>query len=372
MKVIIVDDEQIAIEVLENQLKEIEGLEVVGKFKEPMEVLKNINDLEVDVVFLDMEMGKIHGLELAEILLRNISPLEIVFVTAYSEFALEAFEINAIDYLLKPVNQKRLLKTMEKLTKRIVNRKPHIEEIQKNDKELYIQVMEIFRIFDCNGNEIKWRTKKTKELFIYLWHHRNTGVNRSQIILDLWPDLFEEKAIALLHTTIYQLRKAMRDIDFENPVVLTNERYVLNIPLKSDLDDLKSIIASTDIKKMSVERANDLYPDDYLEVEGYEWALLRQEKIRSLFLDYLESYVLKVKHKEEQEDKFIEGCLKRMLQLEPYKIQYISLLLDFYGETRNMQKIILFMKKTKKKWSTDLGLELPKEIVDLYNKYIQF
>src|SRR5690625_4913254 len=120
MKVIIIDDEQLAVDVLEILLNKINGIEIVGKYTDPQMALLDIPKLNIDVDFIDMEMGELHGLEVAEIIQSTYpNHIEIVFVTAYPQFALEAFEVNAIDYLLKPVIQERLETTIHKVARRL-------------------------------------------------------------------------------------------------------------------------------------------------------------------------------------------------------------------------------------------------------------
>src|SRR5699024_3477363 len=140
MRAVIIDDEQLAIDVLEILLKELEGIEIVGKYTDPQIALTDIPKLNADVAFVDMEMGELHGLELTEIIQsRYPNHLEIVFVTAYPQFALEAFDVNAIDYLLKPVMKDRLKQTIEKLQNRLAHESKSKEQV--DDKELYVQVI---------------------------------------------------------------------------------------------------------------------------------------------------------------------------------------------------------------------------------------
>src|SRR5690625_2416915 len=191
MRVILIDDERLALEVLKISLLEIDGMEIVGMFTDPEQAREEMSQLKVDVVFLDMEMGSIHGLAFAEELMTIYPHVEVVFVTAYSEFAVEAFEVNAVDYLLKPVNVERLKKTIHKLDEKL---KLYGKDSGDEFEELFIQAMGHFRLFDKYQTEVKWRTRKAKELFAYLWHHRGHAIHKARIIEDLWWDFDEERA----------------------------------------------------------------------------------------------------------------------------------------------------------------------------------
>lgn len=370
MKVIIIDDEQMAIDVLEILLNQIKGIEIVGKYTDPQMVLVDLPKLNADVAFIDMEMGNMHGLELAE-MIQSTSPkyLEIVFVTAYPQFALEAFEVNAIDYLLKPVHQERLSQTMAKLDRRLGIYQKKQQQANQGKKDIFMQVMGSCHLFDANGHEVKWRTKKVKELFVLLWQQKEIGIHRSELIVQLWPEITEDKATTHMHTTVYQLRKAIRNIGYEQPVILRNGRYILNIQVNSDLDQLDIHFTSANKNAAIIENILKLYRGSYLEMEDYEWAFLKQEEIKNQLLDCLEKFVINHKPLASQR-KLLEICLKKMIELDPYNEQYAYLFLDFYGKTKELPKMIALFQDIKEKWIEELGVDIPKEIHDLYVKYI--
>ena len=101
MRVVLVDDEQLAIEMLEILLGKFQDIEVVVKYTNPELALQEITASAADVVFLDMEMGELNGIQLAEKLIKKLPNHNIVCVTAHAQFAVEAFEGIAADYLLK-------------------------------------------------------------------------------------------------------------------------------------------------------------------------------------------------------------------------------------------------------------------------------
>ena len=114
LKAIIIDDELYAREELNELLVESEQVDVIAHCANAIEGLKAINSLKPDVVFLDIHMPQVTGLELLSLLDSDTMP-KIVFVTAYDEYAIKAFEDNAFDYLLKPVESCRLLKTLKRV-----------------------------------------------------------------------------------------------------------------------------------------------------------------------------------------------------------------------------------------------------------------
>lgn len=113
MKAIVVDDEELAREALLELLNPFTEIEVVDTCRNGFELIEKVKLKKPDVIFLDIHMPQLDGFEVLE-LLGNDAPA-IIFVTAYDEFALKAFEANALDYLLKPINRSRLEKSIEKL-----------------------------------------------------------------------------------------------------------------------------------------------------------------------------------------------------------------------------------------------------------------
>ncbi len=121
IRAILVDDEIPAIERLGKLLKSYDDLEIVGEANDGLAALALIEEKKPDVVFLDIDMPELSGLEVAKTLGTKGPP--IIFVTAYDEYALEAFESSAIDYLVKPVNSSRLDFTIEKMRKSLLKTK---------------------------------------------------------------------------------------------------------------------------------------------------------------------------------------------------------------------------------------------------------
>src|SRR5210317_644014 len=109
IRCIIVDDEPIARDVLENHLKVIPVMEIVGKCKNALEAFQVISKKQVDLVFLDINMPEISGLSFAKSINKDI---KVIFTTAYREYAVEGFDLRAVDYLLIPISFERLFQAV--------------------------------------------------------------------------------------------------------------------------------------------------------------------------------------------------------------------------------------------------------------------
>lgn len=122
VRVLIVDDETLARSILAEHLQKIPDIEVVGQAANGFEAVKQTEELNPDLIFLDIQMPKLSGFEVLE-LLGERAPA-VIFTTAFDEYALRAFEVHAVDYLLKPVEPPRLAGAVERAAERLRNRTP--------------------------------------------------------------------------------------------------------------------------------------------------------------------------------------------------------------------------------------------------------
>lgn len=113
IKAIIIDDENYAREIIKEYLEDHSEIEIVGDYSDGFTGLKGINEHKPDLVFLDIQMPKLTGFEMLELIDENP---RVIFTTAYDQFAIKAFELNAIDYLLKPFSKERFDKALQKFT----------------------------------------------------------------------------------------------------------------------------------------------------------------------------------------------------------------------------------------------------------------
>ena len=121
LRVVIVDDEEPARALLREYLGRAGGVEIVGECRNGFEAVKAVNDLHPDLLFLDIQMPKLNGFEVLELLGRDVA---VVFATAYDEHAIRAFEVNAVDYILKPVSPERVKTALDRARERLAARTP--------------------------------------------------------------------------------------------------------------------------------------------------------------------------------------------------------------------------------------------------------
>jgi two-component system, LytTR family, response regulator LytT len=131
LRAVLVDDEQLARDELGFLLGQLNGIEVVGQAGNGFEALTTIDRLQPDVVFLDVQMPGLTGFEVARRMLDKEAPSHIIFVTAYDQHAIEAFEVNAVDYLLKPVDPGRLALAVQRTQRRVSPDRPSNDQLEK-------------------------------------------------------------------------------------------------------------------------------------------------------------------------------------------------------------------------------------------------
>jgi two-component system response regulator LytT len=139
LRAVLVDDEQLARDELGYLLGRLGGVDVVGQAGNGVEALTTIDRLQPDLVFLDVQMPGLTGFEVARRMVEQQTPSHIIFVTAYDQHAIEAFEVNAVDYLLKPVDQARLEVAVERARRRVGAERP--VEAGAPDLEKIIQLV---------------------------------------------------------------------------------------------------------------------------------------------------------------------------------------------------------------------------------------
>ena len=171
IRVIIVDDEELALNLLSSILTDIEGIELVAQCKNGHEAVEAVMTHSPDVMFLDIQMPEINGFDVIAAIQGDVLPL-VIFTTAYAEYAINAFRVQAVDYVLKPLNEDNILESVARAktllkANQIVRKKPELlevlqdisEKVQSNmarQKPATLIVKEIDRIALLDHSEIDW------------------------------------------------------------------------------------------------------------------------------------------------------------------------------------------------------------------------
>ncbi len=260
MNIIYVDDEKPAIDNFRLTTQRFSEIKSLHTFQSGEAALDFVKNNVVDVAFLDMEMPGIHGLELAKSLKKHDSQIRVVFVTAYSNYALEAWEVDATGYLLKPYSASDIHKELAKCTyKPLPSHKVVIETIPT----LNITV---------DGAPLYIPGAKTREMLALLIDRGGSGFSVSEGIACLWPERAANSATqSLCRMTWKRLSETLKSAGADGIVESTgNRRY-----LKTDAVDcdLYRIMAGD---KQTAKK----YSGEYL--REYEWAEERNAQLAKM------------------------------------------------------------------------------------------
>jgi DNA-binding LytR/AlgR family response regulator len=163
MKAVIVDDEPRAIALLESYIQHFNSIELVASFRNGLKALEYLSKEKVDLIFLDINMPHITGIALSRLIHKDV---KLIFTTAYSEYAVESYEVEAVDYLLKPISLERFSKAVSKLLAAEVQAKkeqPEIIHIKSGNRVHRVDVTDILYL-EKDGNYMTYHEPHRKIL----------------------------------------------------------------------------------------------------------------------------------------------------------------------------------------------------------------
>lgn len=279
IRTIIVDDEPAILHEMKYLLEELKAFDIVGAYTNPLKAIEEAVEKQPECAFLDMEMFGMGGIELAERLATINPEIDVVFVTAYNNYASQAFEVNAIDYILKPIKRERL----EKLLVKLLNKKGNNHKV--NDYKCSIKSFGNFEV-SIGDQTIKWKRSKTKELFANLLQLHGKSILKYKLCELLWPKLSQEQALANLQTSMWDIRKSFKDIGFEGiKLEYYDDRYFVKLE-QVTWDVLEFERYYQNYKKAGsqeeLEKALEHYSGEYLEGEEWLWAYAPRENYRNM------------------------------------------------------------------------------------------
>ena len=252
MKVLLLDDEELQLIRLEKETgKVLPKDSQIFSYSNPLEALKEIKDIKLDIAFLDIEMPGINGIDFAK-KLKKINPnINIIFVTAYNDYALEAYKLHASGYLSKPVNAEKIKEELEALRYPI--------EL-KGNKKIQIKCFGNFEIF-YKGEPIKFSYQKSKEVLAYLVDREGSLININELNAVLW----EEDHKSYLRNLIADIQQTLKAINCEEVFNKTHNGCSINID-KVDCDAYEYKNGNPDAIRM--------YRGEYM--AQYPWAVFEE------------------------------------------------------------------------------------------------
>lgn len=226
MNLICVDDEKPALDNFRLTVKDFAEVDSLQLFQKGEEALKYVEEHHVDAAFLDMEMPEMHGLELAKNLKKAAPNICIVFMTAFAQYALRAFGVDAIGYVLKPYTRDEVRKELKKAARF----RPVPE------KRISIQTIPGF-VVSVDGSRMLWGRTKVEELFALLVDRGDEGVTVGEAIACLWPSRMSDEGTQSLYRMTYKrLMDALKEREIDDIIASDGrKRYLLTEKVECDL-----------------------------------------------------------------------------------------------------------------------------------------
>ena len=245
MKVLLVDDEELQLIRIENAAKKAlpEDSEFFSYTNPMLAYEENVNK-KFDIAFLDIEMPQINGIQLAK-KLKKVNPLvNVIFVTAYDNYALEAYRLHASGYITKPVNEKKIREEINGLRYQV-----SLEHTHKIECKCFGN----FEVF-ASGVPLKFQRSKSKELFAYLVDREGAAININELNAVLWEE--------------------------------DHKSYLRNL-----IADIQSTLAGVHASDVFVKRYNECYVDiDKIDCDAYEYKRGNPDAIRMYRGEYMTQY----------------------------------------------------------------------------------
>lgn len=250
MKTILVDDEPLAMQRFCKLAKEIPSIEVVGKFESPSQALKYVLKNEVNLAVLDINMPEMNGIELGEAL-REINPdMILIFITGYEQYALDAFNLSAAAYLMKPYDAKDLEYAIE--SARLLSK--------RGSNKVFVKTFGRFDIF-VNGEPVFFKHSKSKELLALLIDAKGSTITSEYAISKLWEDKpYDSNSKSLYYKASKNLEKTLDKNGISNIIIKT--RYATSVNIKAMSCDYYDLLEGN-------EKAKRNFNDDYM--SQYSW-----------------------------------------------------------------------------------------------------
>ena len=227
MRILLVDDEKLQLTRLEESVKSVLPTADIVSYTNPVLALNENKQQKIDIAFLDIEMPELNGIQLAKAL-KGINPMiNIVFVTAFNRFALDAMKMHASGFVTKPVNEEKIFEEINGLRYPV--------ELTPT-KKLQIKCFGNFEVFH-DGQPLKFAYSKSKELFAYLVDREGSAININELNAILW----EEDHTSYLRNLISDIQKTLAKVGASDVFIKRhNECYIDTSKVDCDAYEYKN------------------------------------------------------------------------------------------------------------------------------------
>lgn len=252
MNILLVDDEELQLMRLVSEAKKVFKNDSLFSFDNPLNALKKAKEVEIDIAFLDIEMPGLNGIALAKELKKIHPTTNLIFVTAYNNYAIDAYQLHASGYVLKPVSAESIRREVDGL------RYPVKLETKK---KIEVKCFGNFEIF-YKGTPVKFAYQKSKEVFAYLVDREGALINLNELNAVLW----EEDHKSYLRNLIVDIQRTLKSIGCGGVFIKHHNECGIDVS-KIDCDAYEY--------KKGNPTALRMYRGDYM--AQYDWAVISED-----------------------------------------------------------------------------------------------
>ena len=324
-----VDDEWYNLEEISDLVEKTGFMSVNGRYQNGVDALKEAPRVMPQAAFIDIEMPEMDGLTLAEKLLEQDSEIKIVFITGWNQYAVAAFDLNALDYIMKPVNRDRFNRMAERLKREVALGQP-----ARTDKPTL--TIRCFGRFETvlNGRPVVWKRTKAEELFAFFLLSHDTFVHKEEILENLWQGYEYQKSLTILQTSVCKIRNVLSPCGDKAKLVYADNRYGLFLEdVACDYFEVERALRDFDKDRPEtyepIKGACNIFLQGLFPHYGYLWSEAIGESIRCRLVNFLK--------------KAAQGCLPE----SDYRIDVIGLIARLSPMEENEQKVYLNALKTR-------------------------
>ncbi len=367
MRVVLIDDEILVSDYLEKLLSEFNRVDVIGKFTNPLDALKFIQSgVKVDVVFLDVYLPEYSGLKLAKQLRQSNPDISTVFITDQDEYAVRAFEVQATDFIVKPVLKERLKKTIDRIhSKTITITTEHALQITMFQKVTIV-------LSEDEIVPMTFNTTKIQQLFLYLLHHRSKLVGKEQLIDLLWRDLEDKKAASQLYNAIYMIRKEVEPFNDHITIISRSGGYQLDFNnTLIDVEQFESSLSQlSNLNKTTInnyQRVLKMYTGHYLQGYFYDWIDSERYRLQNLWIKL--ALQVMVWYEAIGDKKSLKSLCLSAIRLVPISDEAYFYLMKMSANNNENSSVHFYFSKLQEVLNRELNINPSSEITTWYENW---
>lgn len=372
MKVILVDDEKSMLLIMKKMLSKIPDIELAGSFQSPVEAYKYIRENKVDMAFVDINMPEENGLDFVRKVTAEINDIAIFFLTAYKEYALEAYGMYAFDYLVKPITQERLENSIRKAREKLIFLQPTKKEANRN--KMIFNCLGNLEVNGKDGRSVQFTSSKSSELMGYLIMHKGRLVSKWRIMEEVFAGMAPQNAETYLNTTIYKLRKALEPHGMKSVIISADESYKIDLnEIYVDMHDFENRIlkmnqfdSSNQEEAVNIEK---LYQGELFGEKDYRWSLPEKERITEIYFSFSKKLVRYLI--DSMQLTIALHITKKLINFNEIDEEVNCLLMKIYSLQRNKNLLERQFERYTGILQKELGLSPGNEAVQLYEFLIK-